>query len=260
MADNDWISYLTRLNRSPETVRTYRSTLDALPFDPATASREDVEAWWETLPQSPDTRRRILSTLRSYYRWSRRFDRRADDPTVRLDPPETGRHLPRWVSRSELATLLDALDGEMRRAVALGAYAGLRVAEAAALDWSDVDLEESWITVRSGKGDKDRVVDLPALLADELRPDTGGNVVTAGGDPYTANALQRRVNRAIRASGVDQTFHRLRARYATVGLAVTGNLMAVSRALGHSSPTVTARYAATSGDDLRAIGEAVTRG
>lgn len=259
---DEWFAYLARLNRSPETTRSYRSVMSRLPFDPLTATRDEVETWWASLDAlTPASRRRALSTIRSFYRWARRFDRRTDDPTARLDPPRIGDHLPKWVSRSELGALLAAFeDGELRRAVALGAYAGLRVGEVAALDWQDVDLEERWITVRGGKGDKDRVVDLPSLLADELLPRTGGNVVTAGGHVYTSGALQRRVNRAIRSTGVDQTFHRLRARYATVGLAVTGNLLAVSRALGHSSPTVTARYAATSGDDLRAIGEAVTRG
>ena len=257
---DEWFAYLARLNRSPETIRAYRSLVHILPFDPATVSRDELEEWWATRDGlSVSTRRRDLSTLRSFYKWAARFDRRTDDPTRRLDPPSQGTRLPRFVSRTELGTLFDALDGDLRRALVLGAYAGLRVAEAAKLDWADVDLDGRWLTVRAGKGNKDRVVDLPALLADELLPETRGNVVTAGRQPYTAGALQRKVNRAIRAAGVDQTFHKLRARYATMGLAGTGNLLAVSRALGHSSPAVTARYAATSGEDLRAIGEAVTR-
>ena len=98
-----------------------------------------------------------------------------------------------------------------------------------------------------------------SLLLDELLPDTGGNVVTAGGAPYTAGTLQRRVNRAIRAAGVDCTYHQLRHRFGTVALAATGNLLAVSRAMGHASPATTAIYAATSDADLDVIADAVTR-
>ena len=80
-----------------------------------------------------------------------------------------------------------------------------------------------------------------------------------GGDPYSADALQRRCNRAMRAAGVDATFHKLRSRFATVTLAATGNLLAVSRALGHASTTTTAIYAATSDSDLDLIADAATR-
>ena len=65
--------------------------------------------------------------------------------------------------------------------------------------------------------------------------------------------------RGSHAAGVDGTFHKLRSRFATVALASTGNLLAVSRALGHSSPATTAIYAATSDSDLDLIAEAVTR-
>ena len=256
----NWFTYLARRNRSPETIRTYRSVLGGYP-DPMTATVDDADAWWASLDHlSPAARAKNLAAVRSLYRWLARMDLRTDDPTRRLDPPSTGTHMPRFVSRAELATILGAVEGDVRRAIALGAYAGLRVSEAAALDWADVDVETRWITVRGGKGDKDRLVDCPPLLLDELLPDCGGNVVTAGGAPMTAGALQRRANRAIRAAGVKgQTFHRLRARFATVGYAATGNLLAMQRALGHSSPTTTARYAATTDDDLRAIGTAVTR-
>lgn len=67
----------------------------------------------------------------------------------------------------------------------------------------------------------------------------------------------RRQGRDKDRAGVDGTFHKLRARFANVALASTGNLLAVSRALGHSSPAVTAVYAATADSDL--ITEAAVR-
>ncbi len=146
----------------------------------------------------------------------------------------------------------------MRRAVCLGAYAGFRLAEAAALDWADVDEESRRVMVRGGKGDKDRAVGLSSLLLDELLPRTGGNVVTAGGRPYTAAALQRRANRLIERAGVDKSFHKLRARYVTIGL-TSANLVAVSRAVGHANVSTTAIYAATADTDLDVIADAVTR-
>ena len=100
---------------------------------------------------------------------------------------------------------------------------------------------------------------MSALLLDELLPNTGGNVVMAGGKAHTPDSLQRAANRVIQAAGVKGTFHKLRARFATVTLAATGNLLAVSRSLGHASPTTTAMYAATADSDLDVIAEAAAR-
>ena len=162
------------------------------------------------------------------------------------------------MGRAELQAVLAIADPEMRRAVCLGAYAGLRVSEAATLHWRDVDREARRLYVR-GKGDKDRPVGLSPLLLDEVLPEAGGNVVTGRADSYTPAQMQRKVNRLIERAGVDATFHKIRSRYATVTLAHTHNLLAVSRALGHSSPAVTAIYAATADSDLDLIAEAATR-
>ena len=255
---DQWADYLRRRNRSAGTIRSYMSTMGTFP-DPLTCTREQAEAWWDALDgRSVASRRRMLSTVRSFYRWAQRFDVRGDDPTIRLDPPDLGRRLPRPIGRADLKLILENADPEVRRAVALAAYAGLRVSEAASLDWADIDTEARRLYVR-GKGDKDRAVGLSALLLDELLPNTGGNVVTGGRVALTGDALQRRCNRTIKACGIDGTFHKLRHRFATVSLAATGNLLAVSRALGHSSPATTAIYAATTDSDLDLIAEAAAR-
>ena len=246
-------------NYSTNTIAAYRRVLATI-NDPETATQGDVEDWWLDRDHlSPATRRQELAALRSFYRWMIRWDHRDDDPTRRLDAPKMGHRLPRPMGREDLHRLLSVTSGEMRRAICLGAYAGLRVAEVAALDWADVDVEARRIIVRGGKGDKDRPVGLSPLLLDALLPVTGGNVVRAGERAYSANALQQKVNATIRAAGVDGTFHKLRSRFATVALASTGNLLAVSRALGHSSPATTAVYAATADSDLDLIADAVAR-
>ena len=226
----------------------------------ADATRDDVEAWRETRQHlAPATRRADLAAVRSFYAWAIKWDHRDDDPSRRIEPPRTGRKLPAPIGRDDLHRLLAATEGEMRRAMSLGAYAGLRVGEVAALGWADIDTDQRRIMVRGGKGDKDRAVGLSPLLLDSLLPNVGGNVVRAGLPAYTANALQQKVNAAIRAAGVDSTFHKLRARFATVALASTGNLLAVSRALGHANPATTAIYAATADSDLDLIADAVAR-
>ena len=55
-----------------------------------------------------------------------------------------------------------------RRAIFLMLFAGLRISEAAALRWRDVDLEGRYLVVRDGKGGKDRSVPLHPILLTEL--------------------------------------------------------------------------------------------
>ncbi|MGI8682029.1 MAG: tyrosine-type recombinase/integrase [Mycobacteriales bacterium] len=257
----DWLDYLAHeRNLSANTVATYARTLRTL-SGADTATREDVEAWARSRSHlSPATRNNELSAVRKFYQWCRIWGHRpeTDDPTLRLLGPKMASGLPRPISRDDLNRLLDTLKGDLRRTVCLGAYAGLRVSEAAAQVWEDVDVENRRVRV-TGKGQKTRLVGLSSLLLDSLLPDTGGSVVTAGETPYTAGTLQRKVNRAIEAAGVDVTYHQLRHRFGTVALGASGNLLAVSRAMGHSSPATTAIYAATSDSDLDVIAEAVTR-
>ena len=256
---DQWLAHLEQRNRSPETIRAYRSVMHSYPDDPLAVTLDDAAQWWATQDgKAVKTRQRALATVRSFYAWAIRFDLIVKDPTRRLDAPTQGKRLPRPVSRADLHKVLAVAPPDMYRAVCLGAYAGLRVSEVASLDWSDVIADESRLYVR-GKGDKDRVLGMSPLLIDALLPDTGGNVVTGGGAPYTAAGLQRRVNRLMASAGVEGTFHKVRARFATVALAETGNLLAVSRALGHVSPATTALYAASSDSDLDLIAAAVAR-
>jgi integrase len=261
MTDRLVEAYLAHMvtERVPE--NTVKARLRALRSvgNPGTATREEIEAWWASRAHlAPATRSNDLANLRSFYKWASRWEHRTDDPTLRVDAPKVPNGLPRPISRAELHTLLNKLEDDMRRGVVLGAYAGLRVSEVAALNWIDVDVETRRARIL-GKGQKSRLVALSAVLIDSILPDTGGNVVTAGRKTYTASQLQRKINRAIAAAGVNATFHQLRHRYGTIAYQATQDLVAVGRQMGHSSPVTTAVYAAASDDAADRIAEAVAR-
>lgn len=247
------------LERIPKnTIAARRRTLRSVGC-PGAASREDVEVWWSSRAHlAPSTRANDLANLRTFYKWAMRWEHLTADPTLRLDAPKVPNGLPRPMSRADLHKLLSKLEDDLRRAVCLGAYAGLRVSEAAGLDWSDVDVEAKRALVL-GKGQKERRVALSTILIDQLLPDTGGNVVAAGGKANSPGQLQRRVNRAIASAGVDATFHQLRHRYGTLAYQATGDLLAVGRQMGHAGPATTAVYAAHSDEVADRIAEAVVR-
>ncbi len=253
----DWAEH--DRDRSPHTIARYRNVLAQL-GDPLAATLDDVETWWTSRRDlAPATRENELACLRTFYRWAARFDLRADDPTRRLDAPKVPNRIPDPIARAELLTVLAACDEaeawDVRRAVCLGAYGGLRVAEAASLDWTSVDRENRRLRIR-GKGSKERLAGLSAVLLDEILPDTGGNVVNAGGPPSSAATLQRKVNRFMQRAGVEKTFHDLRKRYVTRAIATTGNVHAVAAAAGWASIQTANQYAALTDEALDQIAAA----
>jgi integron integrase len=79
------------------------------------------------------------------------------------------RRLPVVLSPGEVRSLLDQMDGTMGLVAALLYGTGLRLLEGLRLRVKDLDFDRLEVTVRSGKGDKDRVTMLPERLAGPLR-------------------------------------------------------------------------------------------
>lgn len=81
-----------------------------------------------------------------------------------LTRAQSNRRLPVVLTPREVRDLLHELSGTMHLVAALLYGTGMRVLEGLRLRIKDVDLERREITVRQGKGDKDRVTVLPEFL------------------------------------------------------------------------------------------------
>lgn len=175
------------------------------------------------------------------------------------------KRLPTVLTEAELSALMDAAQAAGERehaAIALMAYAGLRVSEVAHLRWRDIEGDVVW--VRQGKGGKDRAVPAhprvrEALLA--LRKSVilrSSYVFPSPSDParpITTRALQYMVERLGRQAGIPRhktRCHTLRHTMATRLLRVTHDLRLVQMALGHASIATTQVYAHLTLDELQA--------
>jgi integron integrase len=123
-------------------------------------------------------------------------------------PASTKKRLPVVLSRSEVAALLQGMSGTTRLIASLLYGSGLRLNEALSLRVQDVDFERRIITVRSGKGDKDRAVPLPASLIDPLKIQLQQCEVThrrdiddGFGEVYLPHAIERKYPNAAKALG-----------------------------------------------------------
>lgn len=248
-------------NRSPHTLARYQAVFASVfpTFgDPENLTVEGAEEWWATrYDLSPATRANELACLRAFFKWMTRFDHRSDDPTRRLDAPDVRKRVPRMIGRTDLDRLLGELTEahpDLRRAFALGGYGGLRVSEVAELDWADIDVEQRRIYV-TGKGAKERPVPLSPVLLDYLLPDTGGNVVAAGGKAYSGAVLQRKINRLMERAGITNRFHDLRKRGASIALSKGANPAAVRTMFGWASMETVTHYAVVGDAELDRIAE-----
>ena len=115
---------------------------------------------------SASTQNQAFSALLFLYRDVLGVGLQGLENTERAKRPE---RLPVVLSESEVRAILRHLKGRMLTMAYLMYGSGLRLLECARLRVKDIDFDRCEITVRSGKGDKDRVTVLPARVADRLR-------------------------------------------------------------------------------------------
>ena len=85
-----------------------------------------------------------------------------------------GKYLPTVLNREDVRKVLDAVDGQMFNLMARLLYgAGLRLRECQQLRFKDIDFASCIITVRGGKGQKDRTVPLPRTLVKPIMDQMG---------------------------------------------------------------------------------------
>ncbi len=124
--------------------------------------------------QSRATAARKLAAIRTFLRYLRREGSIDTDPGALVPTPKREVRMPAHLSEREMATLIDAPDGEAplgrrdRAILELFYASGLRLSELAGLDVEDVHLSARMVRVL-GKGGKERIVPFNSSAAGALR-------------------------------------------------------------------------------------------
>jgi len=172
-----------------------------------------------------------------------------------------GRKIPEILEADEQAALLRQPNpryptGERNRLVLrLMMDTGLRLAEACALRWRDIDLTTGKLMVRQGKGAKDRTLwvsesDLKILRSWRERQarDVAGSpdhvFTTIAGSPISGRYVQQMVKRYAAKAGIEKNVHphTLRHTFATDLYRETTNIRLTQKALGHANLSTTQIY------------------
>jgi site-specific recombinase XerD len=117
-------------------------------------------------------------------------------------------NVPVVMTREEVATILSLLDGTAQLVAKLLYGSGLRIMEAARLRGKDIDDQMKQLTVRAGKGDKDRFTTFPATLTPLLQNHLARvktlhqqDAAQGHGEVYLPHALARKSPHAAKAWG-----------------------------------------------------------
>jgi len=223
-----------------------------LPLAPLTRPQAEAVYGAMLAEHPPNTANTALSALSRLWDYAIAMGWRTDNPwrgiRRRRARPRVSEKL---LTEEEVRAVVGALRWKRQRAVALTLYhLGLRVSEALALRPRDFRTGADGVVVTVwGKGGRARYLRVPAPLWEELRRLLGDPLPDPLFGAYTRSQVRHYLRQAgLRAIGRPVSPHWLRHSFATHALQHGADLVAVSRALGHSRIGTTAIYAHTSGE------------
>ena len=215
---------------------------------------------------------RILSGVRSFFRFLELDGWREDDPSELLESPVLGEHLPEVLSEEEVDMLEGSIDlskweGQRNKAIIEVLFScGLRVSELVNLKLSSIYVDEQYVRVM-GKGSKERLVPIsPKALREldlwmvdrnlmKIKPGEENLMkIKPGEEDYvflnrrgahlTRTMILIMIKRQAEEAGIQKTIspHTLRHSFATALLEGGADLRAIQAMLGHESIGTTEIY------------------
>jgi integrase/recombinase XerD len=234
--------------------------------NPADIEFKDLQhfiRWIAELGMTPASQARIISGIKSFYKYCLVEGISRKDPTVLLETPKLKRALPDVLSFDEIENILAQIDlskpeGGRNKAILETMYScGLRVSEVINLKISQLYLDVGFIRVL-GKGDKERLVPIGSsavkyitIYKNEIRVHVAvkpGNedilFLSNRGTGLSRVMIFLIIKELVKRAGIKKTIspHTFRHSFATHLVEGGADLRAVQEMLGHASITTTEIY------------------
>lgn len=212
---------------------------------------------------SANSQARIISGLKSFFRYLILEDIVTSDPSELLESPKTGRKIPDTLSYEEIKKMMDTIDmstpeGERNKAILETLYGcGLRVSELVNMKLSNLFFEQGFVRI-IGKGDKERLIPIGPhaqkhikFYVDHVRSHLDiapGNedfvFLNRRGKKLTRVMIFTIIKQLADKAGLKKSIspHTFRHSFATHLVEGGANLRAVQEMLGHQSITTTEIY------------------
>lgn len=243
---------------------------------PGQITREMIESWiFEGKIQkkwSAQTIKNRLQALSLFVDWLIKEEYLKENPIKKIPRPKIPQRIPRHLNKEEATQLLDWVRNfpygykfERTRAVAVIAgfiFTGIRLEELKNLRMEDIDLASRTLFVKSGKGEKDRIIPLNPRLVEILEEYLQDRKRLRKTCPYFFTAMRqdtkmgdsvikRLIQRLRKKSGIHFYPHLLRHTFATLMLEGGCNLYALSKMMGHSDIKTTTIYLSATTNHLQ---------
>lgn len=224
------------------------------------------------LGMSSSSQARILSGLKSFFKYLAEEKIIENNPTILISSPTLKRHLPEVLAYEEIERIIESIDlsnplGHRNKAIIEVLYGcGLRVSELITLQISDIYAKDEFIKVK-GKGDKERLIPIGQSTLHTLyqwindcrvnfnidKNATDIVFVNKIGHPMTRQMVFLIIKDLCKKAGIEKTIspHTFRHSFATHLVEGGADLRAVQQMLGHSSIGTTEIYTHLSNDYLR---------
>ncbi len=254
---NKLLNYLREMNKHPQ-----EATLEDL---------QDLLITLHEMNINPRSQARIISGIKSFYRFLELENLIAKDPTELLESPKIGLKLPEFLTVNEINEIISTIDlslaeGQRNKAILETLYScGLRVSELIRLRFSDLYLPEGFIKVE-GKGGKQRLVPISKTAIQEINlylidrhliPVKKGFedilFLSRRGTALSRIMIFHIVKTHTELAGIKKVVspHTFRHSFATHLLEGGANLRAIQAMLGHEKITTTEIYTHLDRDFLR---------
>lgn len=239
--------WLESRRRSPHTVRAYLSDLTQCEaLGPLDKLSEMVGAL-HGRGENPSTIRRRIGTLKTYWAFMRESGQTTQDPFKDFNyKPSKKRRLREYLSHAQVLSLFTDPPKHLESAalaVEIMYWTGLRSAEYLSLEGKSITLSGKQSVI--GKGDKERVVIIPAHLVDRLCRIQGRLY------PKSYQSLWREIRELGKWKGLKTHPHLIRHAAITQLLESGMDSLTVSRLAGHESVNTTKGYYHPSSDHLQ---------
>lgn len=264
LAVNSVVSYGRDLKKLSEWCTKNGLALESL-------SHKDLREWLADLMRSDlsnNSKRRLMSSLRGFYKFLAAEGYIKKSPAENLLTPKKGEYLPNFLSGEQVEALLAAPDvstdkGLRERTVLELMYAcGLRVSEAVGLRLRDVDLDAGVLTC-TGKGSKTRRIPIGSsavewmtkYLARRKNDETSADDTLFAGDtgrPLNRQAIHSFIKKYAESLGIPNVSpHTLRHSFATHLIQNNADIRSVQEMLGHADISTTQIYTHITSNHLR---------
>jgi len=248
---------------SPQTVKTYlyynQRFLDFIKKQPEEISEDDIKSYLANLLSERNVSNSTLALVKAALTF---YYKEILGKNVNIKTPKIAKQVPVVLTKEEVKKMIEMTENKKHRLLLEFLYStGVRLSECINMKLNDLEINEKIGWVRSGKGNKDRMIILSGKIIEQLdgyikdRKNNSEYLFNGWNEKLSPRSIQKLVNLAAKRAGINKPVHvhTLRHSFATHLLESGTDVRKIQVLLGHSNLNTTQKYTQVSTVELKKI-------